>query len=102
MDAVNPIYVPRNHLVDEALNAATDGDLEPFTTLSTCCGSPFDERSGLERFARPAPDEFGRGFRTYCGTVTASAEQADHLVVEQAIAADRRVVFVGGRDRADR
>jgi uncharacterized protein YdiU (UPF0061 family) len=68
MDAVNPLYIPRNHLVDEALNAATDGDLEPFTTLFDVLQSPFVERPGLDRFALPASDEFGSGFRTYCGT----------------------------------
>ena len=68
MDAVNPIYIPRNHLVDEALTAATRGDLEPFTTLFDVLRHPFVERTGLERFAHAAPDDFGRGFRTYCGT----------------------------------
>jgi uncharacterized protein YdiU (UPF0061 family) len=68
MDAVNPIYIPRNHLVDEALNAATDGDLEPFTMLFDVLQSPFVERPGLGRFTQPAPDEFGSGFQTYCGT----------------------------------
>ncbi len=68
MDAVNPIYIPRNHLVDEALTAATGGDLEQFTTLFGLLQTPFVERPGFERFAQPAPDEFGRGFRTYCGT----------------------------------
>jgi uncharacterized protein YdiU (UPF0061 family) len=68
MDAVNPICIPRNHLVDEALNAATDGDLEPFTMLFDVLQSPFVERPGLGRFTQPAPDEFGSGFQTYCGT----------------------------------
>ena len=34
MDRVNPVYVPRNHLVEEALSAATEGDL-----ARTFCGS---------------------------------------------------------------
>ena len=68
MDAVNPIYIPRNHLVDEALTAAHDGDLEPFTTLFDVLQAPFAVRPGLDRFAQPAPEDFGRGFRTYCGT----------------------------------
>ena len=68
MDAVNPLYIPRNHLVDEALAAATEGDLEPFIMLLDVLQSPFVERPGLDRFAQPAPDEFGRGFRTFCGT----------------------------------
>ena len=33
MDRVNPVYIPRNHLVEEALAAATAGDLEPFQRL---------------------------------------------------------------------
>src|SRR4051794_16660470 len=33
MARVNPVYIPRNHLVEEALGAATAGDLEPFGRL---------------------------------------------------------------------
>jgi len=68
MDAINPIYIPRNHLVDEALNAATNGDLAPFDALVAVLASPFTERTGLERYAQPAPPEFAAGFRTFCGT----------------------------------
>jgi uncharacterized protein YdiU (UPF0061 family) len=68
MDTVNPIYIPRNHLVDEALTAATAGDLEPFSALFDVLQQPFAERAALERFAAPAPDEFEHGFRTFCGT----------------------------------
>lgn len=67
MDRVNPIYIPRNHLVEEALQAATDGDLEPVDRLLEVLGLPFDERPGLERYAEPAPEEFGT-YRTFCGT----------------------------------
>jgi uncharacterized protein YdiU (UPF0061 family) len=68
MDRVNPIYVPRNHLVDEALTAATDGDLAPFERLVEAITRPFEERPGLDRYAEPAPTEFADGFRTFCGT----------------------------------
>ena len=67
MDRVNPVYVPRNHLVEEALSAATAGDLRPFERLLVALSRPFDERSGLERYAEPAPPGFG-GYRTFCGT----------------------------------
>ncbi|MRJ77667.1 YdiU family protein [Aeromicrobium sp. SMF47] len=67
MDRTNPVYVPRNHLVEEALDAATAGDLEPFERLVEAVRQPFDERPGLERFAAPAPQDFGR-YTTYCGT----------------------------------
>jgi len=68
MDAVNPVYVPRNHLVESALDEATGGDLEPFRTLLGAVTAPFTVRPGLERYALPAPDEFDRSYRTFCGT----------------------------------
>ncbi|TDT16711.1 uncharacterized protein YdiU (UPF0061 family) [Ilumatobacter fluminis] len=68
MDAVNPIYVPRNHLVEEALSAAASGDMEPFGTMLDAVTDPFTARPGLERHARPAPDDFDRTYQTFCGT----------------------------------
>ena len=55
MDRVNPVYIPRNHLVEEALAAAAAGDLDPLHGLARCVAAPFDERPGLERYAAPAP-----------------------------------------------
>ncbi|MDW5595051.1 YdiU family protein [Conexibacter stalactiti] len=68
MDRVNPVYIPRNHLVEEALSAATAGELEPFERLLGAVTQPFDERPGLERHAAPAPPGFGDSFQTFCGT----------------------------------
>jgi uncharacterized protein YdiU (UPF0061 family) len=67
MDRVNPVYVPRNHRVEEALAAATGGDLGPFERLLDVLAKPFDERPGLEDYASPAPSSFG-AYRTFCGT----------------------------------
>ena len=67
MDRVNPVYIARNHLVEEALTAATGGDLQPFERLVDVLTQPFDERPGLERYAAPAPADFGC-YRTFCGT----------------------------------
>ncbi|WP_369138354.1 protein adenylyltransferase SelO [Modestobacter versicolor] len=67
MDRVNPVYIPRNHLVEEALTAATDGDLAPLHRLLEAVSAPFDERPGLERYAAAAPADFG-AYRTFCGT----------------------------------
>jgi uncharacterized protein YdiU (UPF0061 family) len=67
MDHVNPVYIPRNHLVEEALAAATVGDLDPLVRLLAAVTAPFDERPGLERYAQPAPEDFG-AYRTFCGT----------------------------------
>ncbi|MHA7141235.1 protein adenylyltransferase SelO [Arthrobacter sp. Sr33] len=67
MGQFNPVYIPRNHLVEEALAAATGGDLVPFERLLEAVTSPYDERPGLERYAAAAPDDFG-AYRTFCGT----------------------------------
>jgi uncharacterized protein YdiU (UPF0061 family) len=67
MDRVNPIHIPRNHQVEDALAAATAGDLEPFRRLVDVLAQPFDERPGLEAYATPAPPSFG-AYRTFCGT----------------------------------
>lgn len=68
MDAVNPLYIPRNHLVEEALDAAeSEGDLGPLEQLLDAVRSPFVARPGLERYAEPAPEGFGR-YVTFCGT----------------------------------
>jgi serine/tyrosine/threonine adenylyltransferase len=67
MDARNPIYIPRNHLVEEALAAACGGDLVPFSDLLHIVSDPFVARPDHERYAEPAPDTFGP-YQTFCGT----------------------------------
>jgi uncharacterized protein YdiU (UPF0061 family) len=67
MDRTNPVYIPRNHLVEEALTAATAGDLAPCERLLEAITAPYVERAGLERYAQPAPDDFG-AYQTFCGT----------------------------------
>jgi uncharacterized protein YdiU (UPF0061 family) len=67
MDRVNPVYIPRNHLVEEALAAATLGDLGPLEGLLEAVAGPFEQRPGLERYAAPAPEDFG-AYQTFCGT----------------------------------
>jgi uncharacterized protein YdiU (UPF0061 family) len=67
MDAANPVYIPRNHLVEEALTAATAGDLDPMHRLLDVLAQPFTERPGLERYVEPSPDTSGR-YQTFCGT----------------------------------
>ncbi len=68
MDRVNPLYIPRNHLVEEALDAATAGDLTLVEELLEVLADPFTQRPDHERFAAPAPQDFGATFRTFCGT----------------------------------
>jgi serine/tyrosine/threonine adenylyltransferase len=67
MDRVNPLYIPRNHLVEDALTQATLGDLVPYHRLLDAVTRPFEERPGLDSYAAPAPPGCGTHV-TYCGT----------------------------------
>ncbi|MGQ0624968.1 MAG: protein adenylyltransferase SelO [Sporichthyaceae bacterium] len=67
MDAVNPVYIPRNHLVEAALAAAGKGELAPTRELLAVLADPFTERPGLTSYAEGAPVDFG-AYRTFCGT----------------------------------
>ncbi len=60
----NPAVIPRNHQVEAALDAATSGDIAPFTALLAAIQSPFTE---AEAFMLPAPTGFG-AYVTFCGT----------------------------------
>lgn len=64
--AANPLYLPRNHIVEAALDAADGGDLAPALELADVLARPFDAQPGRERFAEPPPDEYRAV--TYCGT----------------------------------
>ena len=68
MNEVNPIYIPRNHLVEEALAAAVEhNDFTPFEWLSEVLSRPFEERPGFERYSLPAQAD-QRVYQTFCGT----------------------------------
>ena len=67
MHAVNPLYVPRNHRVEEAIQGAYEDDLSVFRDLLDVLAVPFEEQAGRERYAEPpAPAERVR--QTFCGT----------------------------------
>lgn len=68
MNAVNPAYIPRNHLVEEALTAAMNDDLEPLGRLMEVLARPFEEREERAAYAQPAPDRFNGVYQTFCGT----------------------------------
>jgi uncharacterized protein YdiU (UPF0061 family) len=67
MGASNPLYIPRNHLVEGALTAAQMGDLGPVNALVQAVSQPFNKVLGQEDYAQAAPKDFGP-YRTFCGT----------------------------------
>jgi len=68
MNRENPLYIPRNHLVEAALAAAAQNDLRPFEALHTVLSAPYDDQGPeMARYAEPAPSD-GPAYRTFCGT----------------------------------
>ncbi len=68
MRKVNPAFIPRNHLVEAALNAAVERqDFRPFEDLLEVVSRPYEDRPGSERYGMPAsPEEIVT--QTFCGT----------------------------------
>ncbi len=66
MRAVNPVVIPRNHRVEEALTAAEAGDLAPFHRLLAAVTTPFEDGPAAADYRDPPADE--GGYRTFCGT----------------------------------
>jgi uncharacterized protein YdiU (UPF0061 family) len=68
MRAVNPLVIPRNLRVEEALAAASAGDLAPFERLLAALRRPFDDLPGHAAYAEPAPAQAMASYQTFCGT----------------------------------
>jgi uncharacterized protein YdiU (UPF0061 family) len=67
MRRANPAFIPRNHRVEQAIAAATVGDLRPFETLLRVLARPYDEQPEDHHLAEPPrPEE--RVEQTFCGT----------------------------------
>ena len=67
MRASNPAFIPRNHLVEEALMAAADDhDYTVMHRLLDVLARPYDHDRDLARFSEPGGA--GRHYRTFCGT----------------------------------
>jgi uncharacterized protein YdiU (UPF0061 family) len=67
MLAVNPAYIPRNHLVNEALEEAQKGNMAFANKLMNVLSNPYEERAGFERYLLPPKPEEAIT-NTFCGT----------------------------------
>lgn len=67
MRRANPVVIPRNHRVEEALAAAVSGDLTVMQRLLDVLANPFEETSANEVY-RGVPQPGGTPYRTFCGT----------------------------------
>jgi uncharacterized protein YdiU (UPF0061 family) len=68
MRRANPAFIPRNHRVEEAIDAAVrSADFRPFETLVDVLGTPCDDRPEHAHLAEP-PGPEQRAYKTFCGT----------------------------------
>jgi uncharacterized protein YdiU (UPF0061 family) len=68
MQAVNPVYIPRNHQIESAIRAAEDhGDFSVFHELHAVLQNPWQRQTGKDAYLLPPePDEVVQ--QTFCGT----------------------------------
>jgi uncharacterized protein YdiU (UPF0061 family) len=68
MRAANPTFIPRNHLVEEAISAAlSKGDFSPFEALLAVLSTPYEDQPAFDRYADPPrPEQVVQ--QTFCGT----------------------------------
>ena len=65
----NPWIIPRNHLVEAALEEAEEEKkYDKFELLLPLLEKPFDEQTGNETLTQPASAAFNQSFKTFCGT----------------------------------
>jgi len=67
MKTVNPLIIPRNHKVEEALTLASDGDLTLFNKLIGILKNPYLANDNDLEFMSPAPFN-DKKYQTFCGT----------------------------------
>jgi len=67
MNSVNPLFIPRNHRIEQAIQEAVAGDLTVFRDLNIVLARPFAEQPRFARYAE-APGPHERVTQTFCGT----------------------------------
>jgi uncharacterized protein YdiU (UPF0061 family) len=68
MRAVNPAFIPRNHLIEAMIEGAVSrDDFAPFEELLTVLAKPYEDQPALARYAE-APEPHQRVLQTFCGT----------------------------------
>ena len=62
----NPLFIPRNHKIEEALQAAEQNDLKPFNKILEILEKPYDEQIGKDDYQ--SPSILNEKYQTFCGT----------------------------------
>ncbi len=68
MQAVNPAYIPRNHIVERVIQAGVEaGDFAPFEEFLDVLAKPYEHQPGRDSYTLP-PTADERVLQTFCGT----------------------------------
>jgi uncharacterized protein YdiU (UPF0061 family) len=67
MHAVNPLYVLRNYLAQQAIEAAEQGDYGPVRELHQVLSQPFEAQAGMARYAE-RPPQWGKHLEISCSS----------------------------------
>ena len=62
----NPVVIPRNHIVENALNFANQGDLEPTVKLIDILSKPYITHEDIKDYQQPSRSS--EKYQTFCGT----------------------------------
>ncbi len=66
MRSVNPLVIPRNHKVEEVLNEANNGNMEPFNKFLEVLNKPYLEKKDIINYQIPLSSN--EKYQTFCGT----------------------------------
>ena len=66
MRSNNPLVIPRNHKIEEALDAAEQNDLKPLNKILKILNNPYKEQEEIIDYQ--SPSESNEKYQTFCGT----------------------------------
>ena len=66
MRSVNPIVIPRNHIVEDALKKANQGNFEPINNFLKILSSPYTDQKHITEYRIPSQSD--ENYQTFCGT----------------------------------
>ena len=67
MHSANPLVIPRNHKVEEALEAANNDNINPIQNLIQVLGNPYTKHKEINKYQLPNFNE-EKEYKTFCGT----------------------------------
>jgi uncharacterized protein YdiU (UPF0061 family) len=67
MRSVNPLVIPRNHIVEEVLTAANENNLDSLIKLNKILSKPYINQDDIENYQNVTSTNY-KDYKTFCGT----------------------------------